>query len=146
MLHRAADKYVFRSKFWPGPRDSCFKSSGSSPFFYHVPHDHNFSFLTVGYLGPGYWSEYYEYEYDKVVGYPGEAVDLRFVERSRLEEGKVILYRAHRDLPTQLPADEMSVPHHRLEGSPRPTFRWRFRCAVEQPGLTLSLHTTTSKH
>ena len=42
-----------------------FKASGISPFFYHVPHDHNFSFLTVGYLGPGYWSEYYEYDYER---------------------------------------------------------------------------------
>ena len=54
-----------------------FKASGTSPFFYHVPHDHNFSFLTVGYLGPGYWSEYYEYDYGEVVGMPGEKVDLQ---------------------------------------------------------------------
>src|SRR5690606_6721925 len=83
MLHRASEKYFIRANFWPSPRDSLFKSSGASPFFYGVPHDHNFSFLTVGYLGPGYWSEYYEYDYDKVVGVPGEQVDLRFVEKSK---------------------------------------------------------------
>ena len=53
MLHRASEKYFIRANFWPSERDSVFKASGNSPFFYHVPHDHNFSFLTVGYLGPG---------------------------------------------------------------------------------------------
>ncbi len=69
MLHRASEKYFIRANFWPSPRDSVFKLSGTSPFFYGLPHDHNFSFLTVGYLGPGYWSEYYEYDYAAVTGF-----------------------------------------------------------------------------
>ncbi len=109
MLHRASEKYFIRANFWLSERDSLFKTSGASPFFYHVPHDHNFSFLTVGYLGPGYWSEYYEYDYETVTGVPGEQVDLRFIEKSRLDRGKVMLYRAHKDVHNQLPAEEMSV-------------------------------------
>jgi len=109
MLHRASEKYFIRANFWPSERDSVFKASGNSPFFYRIPHDHNFSFLTVGYLGPGYWSEYYEYDFESVVGLPGEKVDLRFIEKSRLDQGKVMLYRAHRDVHNQLPADEMSI-------------------------------------
>ena len=82
------------------------------------PHDHNFSFLTVGYLGPGYWSEYYEYDYAAVVGLPGEKVDLRFIEKARLEQGKVMLYRAASDVHNQLPADEMSVSINIMDASP----------------------------
>ena len=119
MLHRASEKYFIRANFWPSPKDSIFKASGASPFFYHVPHDHNFSFLTVGYVGPGYWSEYYEYDYESVVGLPGEAVDLRFVEKAKLDPGKVMLYRAHKDVHNQLPADEMSVSINIMEASPR---------------------------
>ena len=48
MLHRASEKFFIRANFWPSERDSVLKLSGASPFFYHVPHDHNFSFLTVG--------------------------------------------------------------------------------------------------
>lgn len=118
MLHRASDKFFIRANFWPSERDSLFKSSGNSPFFYHVPHDHNFSFLTVGYLGPGYWSEYYEYEYDQVVGLPGEKVDLKYIEKTRLETGKVMLYRAHRDVHNQLPADDMSVSINIMQATP----------------------------
>ncbi len=118
ILHRASEKYFIRANFWPSTKDSVFKASGSSPFFYGVPHDHNFSFLTVGYLGPGYWSEYYEYDYESVVGLPGEKVDLRFVEKAKLDHGKVMLYRAHKDVHNQLPADEMSVSINIMEASP----------------------------
>ncbi|MGQ0660619.1 transposase [Sphingosinicella sp.] len=127
MLHRASEKYFIRANFWPSPKDSVFKASGTSPFFYHVPHDHNFSFLTVGYLGPGYWSEYYEYDYEDVVGLPGERVDLRFVEKAKLDPGKVMLYRAHRDVHNQLPADEMSVSINIMEASPKLPFLAQYR-------------------
>jgi hypothetical protein len=127
MLHRASEKYFIRANFWPSPKDSVFKASGTSPFFYHVPHDHNFSFLTVGYLGPGYWSEYYEYDYEKVVGLPGEKVDLRFVEKARLDPGKVMLYRAHKDVHNQLPAEEMSVSINIMEASPKLPYLAQYR-------------------
>jgi hypothetical protein len=131
MLHRASEKYYIRANFWPSPRDSIFKASGNSPFFYDVPHDHNFSFLTVGYLGPGYWSDYYEYDYGEVVGYPGEKVDLRFIEKSRLEPGKVMLYRAHKDVHNQLPADELSISLNIMESSPGLPFLSQYRFDVE---------------
>jgi hypothetical protein len=124
-------KFVLRANFWPALKDSVVRHSGPDPFFYGVPHDHNFSFLTVGYLGPGYWSDYYEYDYGGVVGYPGEHVDLRFVEKSRLEEGKVMLYRAHKDIHLQLPADAMSVSLNILEASHSSVFRDQYRFDVE---------------
>jgi hypothetical protein len=131
MLHGASKKFIVRANFWPALKDSVIRHSGTDPFFYGVPHDHNFSFLTVGYFGPGYWSDYYEYEYDQVVGYPGEAVDLRFVETTRLDQGKVMLYRAHRDVHLQLPADEMSVSINIVETSHSSVFRDQYRFDVE---------------
>jgi hypothetical protein len=131
MLHSASKKFIVRANFWPALEDSVIRHSGTDPFFYGVPHDHNFSFLTVGYFGPGYWSDYYEYDYDQVVGYPGEAVDLRFVEKSRLEPGKVMLYRAHRDVHLQLPADEMSVSLNIVETSSSSVFRDQYRFDIE---------------
>jgi hypothetical protein len=132
MLHRASEKYFIRANFWPSERDSVFKASGNSPFYYHVPHDHNFSFLTVGYLGPGYWSEYYDYDFEAVTGVPGEKVDLRFIEKSRLEPGKVMLYRAHRDVHNQLPADDMSVSINIMHATPALAFRNQYRFDVKR--------------
>ncbi|MEO1647293.1 MAG: transposase [Pseudomonadota bacterium] len=98
-----------RANIWPAPQDLCFKTSGAANFVYDVPHDHNFSFLTAGYVGPGYRSDYYEYDYENVVGYPGEPAGLRFVERSALYEGRLMLYRAHVDVHSQLPPEALSV-------------------------------------
>jgi hypothetical protein len=131
MLYARSQKFVMRANFWPSMEDSVVRHSGTDPFFYHIPHDHNFSFLTVGYLGPGYWSDYYEYNYGEVVGYPGEPVDLKFIEKSRLEEGKVMLYRAHKDIHLQLPADSMSVSLNIMEGSHSTAFRDQYRFDIE---------------
>jgi hypothetical protein len=132
MLHAHPDsKFVLRANFWPAMKDSVVRHSGPDPFFYGVPHDHNFSFLTVGYLGPGYWSDYYEYDYGSVVGYPGEQVNLRFVEKARLEEGKVMLYRAHKDIHLQLPADAMSVSLNILEAAHSSVFRDQYQFDLE---------------
>lgn len=109
LLHGASRKFMLRANFWPSVGDSAVVSSGERAFFYGVPHDHNFSFLTVGYVGPGYWSDYYEYDYSRTAGVVGEAVDLRFVERSRLSEGKVLLYRRHLDVHNQHAPDSLSV-------------------------------------
>ena len=127
MLHGRGRDFAIRANFWPAMSDSVVRSSGTAPFFYGVPHDHNFSFLTVGYVGPGYWSEYYEYDYEEVAGFTGEPVDLRFVEKSRLEEGKVMLYRAHRDVHNQLPADETSISINILGASSATQFRDQYR-------------------
>ncbi len=101
--------FFIRANIWPSEDEHAMRASGGGAFVYSLPHDHNFNFLTVGYFGPGYWSNYYEYDYDEVDGYQGEPVALRFVERSRLEEGKIMLYRAHVDVHDQAPADTLSV-------------------------------------
>ena len=98
-----------RANIWPSEKDLSFVNSGAQTFVYGVPHDHNFSFLTTGYLGPGYRSDYYTYEYENVTGYPGEKANLKFVERSALSQGKLMLYRAHLDVHSQLPPESLSV-------------------------------------
>ena len=120
VLHLAPRKsYFLRANIWPSLKDNVMRASGESAFFYHKPHDHNFNFLTVGYHGPGYWSDYYEYDYDKVAGYPGESMGLRFVERSALTQGKVMLYRAFVDVHDQLPPDELSISLNIMENTLR---------------------------
>jgi hypothetical protein len=145
MLHRASEKYFIRANFWPSEQDSVFKASGHSPFFYHVPHDHNFSFLTVGYMGPGYWSEYYEYDCASVIGAPGEKVALRFVEKAKLDPGKVMLYRAHRDIHNQLPADEMSVSINIMHASPCLPFLNQYRFDPKTCEIVAILNKTSTE-
>lgn len=103
LLHRSRRGFFLRANLWPAATDAACVASGPAAFAYGLPHDHNFHFLTVGYRGPGYISDYYEYDAEAVDGRLGEPLNLHFVERSRLEEGKMMLYRAHRDIHSQLP-------------------------------------------
>lgn len=108
-------------------QDHVVRMSGPAPFLYHVPHDHGFDFLTVGYLGPGYGSDYYEYDGAAVAGASDEPVALRFVERSHLSEGKVLLYRANRDIHAQLPPASLSVSLNILASAPDQGWRRQYR-------------------
>ena len=101
--------FFIRANIWPSATDRVFRSSGARCFAYDVPHDHNFDFLTVGYFGPGYASDYWEYDYRDVAGYIGEKAGLRFVERATLDPGKLLFYRAHRDVHSQRPPESLSV-------------------------------------
>lgn len=110
MLAPPNGSFFIRANLWPSLDEHMVRASGGASFVYGLPHDHNFDFLTIGYFGPGYWSDYYEVDYDEIVGWRGEPVpSLRFIERARLEEGKIQLYRAHIDVHAQLPADALSV-------------------------------------
>jgi len=130
ILARPGAQVFLRANIWPSPDEHVLRASGAAPFYFDVPHDHNFSFLTLGYFGPGYWSDYYEYDFEDVAGYAGEAVDLRFVERSRLEHGKLMLYRAHRDVHVQHPADAMSVSLNVMHSAPHQAWFDQYRFDV----------------
>ncbi len=114
--------FYIRANFWPSKEDHLLRAGQSSDFLYESPHDHSFNFLTVGYLGPGYRSRYFEYDYEKVHGFTGEKVPLRFVEESSLHEGKVMLYRAFQDVHDQYPGSSMSISLNIMEA----TFRGNF--------------------
>jgi hypothetical protein len=116
MLGRRS-RFFMRACFWPSESDKSYIQSGPGAFFYYLPHDHNFNFLSVGYYGPGYGSEYYEYEHDDVVGLPGESVALKYIKTSRLQQGKVMLYRAKRDIHYQIPPESFSISLNLMEDS-----------------------------
>jgi hypothetical protein len=127
LLQPASARYVLRAAFWPAAQDHVVRVSGPAAFLYHVPHDHGFDFLTVGYLGPGYGSDYYDYDAAGVAGADGEPVALRFVERSYLSEGRMLLYRANRDIHAQLPPASLSVSLNILASAPDQGWRRQYR-------------------
>ncbi|MFA5988913.1 MAG: transposase [Sphingomonas sp.] len=145
LLRPANGRYVLRANFWPSLADAAVRASGAAAFLYGMPHDHNFSFLTYGYLGPGYWSDYYEYDVDTVAGVPGEFADLRFVERSRLDLGKLMLYRARRDVHAQLPPDRFSVSLNILGYDPAQPWMDQFRFNLATGAIAGGLTTTPSQ-
>jgi hypothetical protein len=146
MLYSSIGKetdFAIRANFWPSLKDQQIRAAGTGPFFYHRPHDHNFNFLTVGYHGPGYWSNYYEYNHKEVAGYPEEPVpSLKFIEKKALPQGHMMLYRASVDVHDQLPADEMSISLNILEHTPRTSLVNQYAFNLEERTIKQIINTT----
>ena len=140
LLHRGARGFYLRANLWPAATDAVTAASGPAAFSYGVPHDHNFSFLTTGYFGPGYVSDYYDYDPEAVDGRLGEPLNLSFAGRSQLGEGKMMLYRAHRDIHSQLPPESLSVSLNIMdEGDHVP---WRDQYIVDLEAGTIARRPT----
>jgi len=128
------DFYV-RANVWPSYADIASGRVYQDQFSYNLAHDHNYSFMTVGYHGPGYLTEIYEYDFDKIVGNAGEPVDLRFIERIHFTNGKVMLYRASKDVHTQFPPDELGVTLNFMVATPEVRVRDQFFFDIEKRTL-----------
>jgi hypothetical protein len=122
MLHPPGiGDFFIRAAIWPSEGEHSLRASGGASFVYGLPHDHNFDFLTLGYFGPGYWSDYYEFDYEEVAGWSGEP-------------GKIMHYRAHRDVHAQLPADALSVSLNIMHASAAQGWMDQYSFDVDQSG------------
>ncbi|AQA00335.1 hypothetical protein BWQ93_19130 [Sphingopyxis sp. QXT-31] len=140
LLHGSPRGHFLRANLWPAATDASYMASGGAAFAYGLPHDHNFSFLTTGYWGPGYVSDYYDYDPEAVDGRVEESLNLKFVERSQLGEGKTMLYRAHRDIHSQRPPESLSVSLNIMdEGEHLP---WRDQYIVDLDSGTIARRPT----
>jgi len=104
-------KFHVRANVWLPQRElHRTNSTGEANFYsYDFAHDHNFDFLTVGYFGSGYETDIYEYQHDCVKGLIGELVDLTFLESTSLPAGKIMIYRASKDIHVQKFPKEFSI-------------------------------------
>lgn len=118
----------------------------SNVYSYYDTHDHNFTFMTVGYFGPGYGTRIYEYDQAKVIGYPGEKVDIRFLEQTTLPVGKVMLYRPGRDIHTQLPPREFSMSLNlMMMDAHRESLRDQYYFDIERSCISSYVESNSSK-
>ena len=145
LLRPPNGRYVLRANFWPAQDDPLVRASGPAAFFYGMPHDHNFPFLTYGYAGPGYWSGYYEYDVEALTGLADEPAGLRFVERSRLEPGRLMLYRMRRDVHAQLPPDSLSVSLNILGADPAQPWLDQYRFDTDAGTIAAALTSTAAE-
>lgn len=108
MLKREKNFYL-RVNFWLPTGKEFAMEKHNMTTVYEKPHCHNFNFLTLGILGPGYETAIYEYDYSKVKGIPGEAINARFLEKTSLPKGKMMIYRSGIDIHDQIPPKEISI-------------------------------------
>lgn len=110
VLHLGSGKdFYVRANFWPSTAELAGRRVLSDQFAYDAAHDHNYSFVTAAYDGPGYFTELYEADVDRLPNQPGESVELRFIGRHHFRKGQTMLYEAHRDVHLQFAPEEFSV-------------------------------------
>jgi len=100
-------RFFIRANMWLPDRPRSRAHADNT--IYGLTHDHNFTFMTGGFHGSGYTTEIYELDTHAVRGLSGERVELEFLERTTLPEGKIMLYRAMQDVHRQSRPDELSI-------------------------------------
>jgi hypothetical protein len=141
-----AKHFVIRANVWtpPSSPDGVLREWEDKFYYYRVPHDHNFSFLTGGYYGSGYQTTIYEYDYENVVGEPGEPVAMRFLEKTRLPKGKIMLYRASKDIHSQEHPEEFSISVNLLVIKPQDTLATQYLFDLDRCKLTGPVQNTAA--
>lgn len=104
-------------------------------YAFELPHDHNFSFLTVGYFGPGYETDIYTYQHDACVGYLNEEVECDFQGRYRLSPGRIIHFKSGRDVHVQYVPDEICVSLNLLSRNPKSDWQQQYIFDVQNKRL-----------
>lgn len=119
--------FYVRANVWPANSDLANSAAYHSQLAYNLAHDHNFTFMTVTHLGPGYETEIYEYDYQRTEGFVGEPVDLQFLQKTRFTTGSVMLYRASQDVHVQYPPEELTITLNlMLRGAEFPRDQYHF--------------------
>lgn len=90
---------------------------------YGFCHNHTFTLLTVGYLGPGYRTEIYQAHVNELIGYAGESVPLEFVEETHLSQGQIMLYHPWCHFHRQAQPEALSFSLNLIAPDPRTHFR-----------------------
>ncbi len=102
--------FFIRVNIWKPPSKAPGSASGGrAELYYLIPHDHNFTFMTGGYLGSGYSTNIWEYDSAQLTGTRHQPVDLTFLERTSLSKGKIMIYRKSVNIHSQEHAEEFSV-------------------------------------
>jgi hypothetical protein len=139
--------FLVRANIWVPPAAIPQEQTWTNEMFYYlVPHDHNFSFLTAGYWGSGYETTIYEYDGSKITGNLGEKVDLSFSETTTLPEGKIMLYRASKDIHSQSHPEEFSISLNLLVNTPEQRYTDQYCFDFESETISSHVGTVNMSH
>ena len=138
--------FVVRLNFWPLlPDDPRRRNILARVLSYHDCHDHNFSFLTTNYYGPGYETVVHEYDAANVDGVPGEQVRLAPQGRHCLDKGRVLLFRAGKELHTQLPPEQPSASINLMLNESKGSLKDQYYFDVDRQQISGYVESQSSK-
>lgn len=123
ILKNIGEKAFLRFAIW-APKSFGEQLDEDNFFSYSTAHNHDFSLLTAGYLGSGYSTSIYHIDTPKdVTGFPGEKIDINFVERFTLKQGRVAFYEAGNDIHVQHEPDDLSISLNLIVAQPQMDIR-----------------------
>lgn len=127
VLHTSKDFFV-RLVMWL-PADSTGQRSDITD---STVHDHNFTFMTLGLLGPGYDTEVWQYEYVPDGDQTGKIVEGQRQGILRLEEGRVFLFEKSVDIHSQLSPAAFSISLNVIETTNATNMQYDFAVVNEE--------------
>lgn len=111
-LFHLGDNYLARMNFWPARsyRDSVISERVRRYFSINLLHNHSFDFFTVGVLGSGYYSKFYEVELADLEGRSvGDTICLRPNCELTLSQGRAIFVTKSTEFHSQYEPDIFSI-------------------------------------
>jgi len=122
-LHRSKH-FVIRMVAWT---PTIFQGSDYSSLVSDVIHDHNFCFLTLGLLGPGYETEIWQYP-EKLTQKLSDKplVKVNYEGFHSLASGRVFFYDNNFDIHRQLRPEELSLSFNIMEGTNLSEMQYKF--------------------
>ncbi len=110
LLLYVTEHYIIRANVWEPVRTYASDVvNDDAVYSYLNVHDHNFTFMTGGYLGCGYDTTIWEWENGSAESRVGDRADLRLLERTSLPFGRIMIYRDSLDVHRQEHAPEFSM-------------------------------------
>lgn len=102
-------RFGVRLNVWPKPTGAAYADKERLLYAYGLAHNHDFSFLTVGYFGPGYTTDLYVVSPEQTLRPSGSRVDLSDHRFEQLSEGRVLAFDAFTDLHEQHEPADLSI-------------------------------------
>ncbi|QBH05532.1 hypothetical protein [Xanthomonas oryzae] len=122
ILLAGREHFFVRAMLWPAIPATDINAANLYKYAYCVPHDHNFSFMTIGYFGPGYRTKFYRSERGFREVKKAEQIELEEADDVVLGRGDCAIVQAYDDVHIQYPPRSFSIS---LNLVPRSKFRFK---------------------
>ena len=123
------DLFEIRMNCWPSLKDCNYdRAQFMKDNFYLLAHDHNYHFITLGLHGPGYVTDIFEYDINRVDhnNCVGQDVEMDYTGRFNLADGDIMIYEANKHIHIQYPPDEMSISINIVPHQPKRFEQYEF--------------------
>ncbi|WP_156170332.1 hypothetical protein [Luteimonas sp. FCS-9] len=138
----AREHFYVRAMIWPAIPASEMSAANLFKYAYCVPHDHNFSFLTIGYFGPGYRTKFFRSGRGAREVAISDKVLIEESEEIVLERGDCAIVYEYDDVHVQYPPSSLSISINLV---PRSKFKFKQAFMTHQGEVVTALDASSQR-